>query len=162
MCRCDREPLVVWLTFVYAMSWISISRLDEKLSFVNFTHVFVFFVLSSFLREKTYRKIDMWYYFKYFVKIVRSSWVHRGFFGGDRIANIFSFLCCVLYLFALFFCDLCLMYPMLSVSLDCPLMIAPLFFCDMCLIYPMFPVSLDCPLMIAPLFFCDPCLMYPM
>ena len=52
-----------------------------------------------------------------------------------------------------FFCDLCLMYPMLPVSLDCLLMIVPLFFYDLCLMYPMLPVSLGCLLMIAHLVF---------
>ena len=76
----------------------------------------------------------------------------------------------------LFFC-LCLVYPMLTVSLDCPLLIAPSVFSNVywvefevklsmqnndcvpnykedvfipCLVYPMLTVSLDCPLLIAP------------
>ena len=48
-----------------------------------------------------------------------SLWV---FFCGVRVAHLFSFLCCV---FAL-----CLVYPMLPVSLDCQFLIAPSVFCN--------------------------------
>jgi len=41
-------------------------------------------------------------------------------FGGLCIAHLSSFLCCVLFVFVL-----CLVYPMLIVSLDCPFLIAP-------------------------------------
>ena len=41
-------------------------------------------------------------------------------FGGVSVAHLFSFLCCVLFVFIL-----CLMCPMLPVSLDCPFLVAP-------------------------------------
>jgi len=40
--------------------------------------------------------------------------------GGVRVAHLYSFLCFVLFVFIL-----CLVYPMLPVSLDCPFLIAP-------------------------------------
>ena len=54
----------------------------------------------------------------------------------------------------LFVFVLCLVYPMLPVSLDCPFFIAPhiCFVFVLCLVYPMLPVSLDCPFFIAPQF----------
>jgi hypothetical protein len=52
---------------------------------------------------------------------------------------------------------LCLVYPVLPVSLDCPFCIAPLVFSDVylscVLVYPMLSDSLDCPFVIAPLVF---------
>ena len=42
--------------------------------------------------------------------------------GGVRFANRLSFLCCI---FVLFVFVMCLVYAMLSVSLDCPFFIAP-------------------------------------
>ena len=42
------------------------------------------------------------------------------FFGGVRVAHLFSFLFCVLFVFVL-----CLVCPMLPVSLYCPFVIAP-------------------------------------
>ena len=44
-------------------------------------------------------------------------------FVGVRVAHLFSFLCCVF--FVLFVFVLCLVNPMLPVSLDCPFVIAP-------------------------------------
>ena len=41
-------------------------------------------------------------------------------FGGVRVAHLFSFLCCVLFV-----CVLCLACPMLPVSFECPFLIAP-------------------------------------
>ena len=50
-------------------------------------------------------------------------------FGGVRVAHHFSFLCCVVFL--CFVClRLCLVCPMLPVSLDCPLLFAPSVFSD--------------------------------
>jgi len=48
-------------------------------------------------------------------------------FSGVRVDHLFSFLCCVLFLFCcvLFVFVLCLVCPMLSVSLGCPFLIAP-------------------------------------
>ena len=40
-------------------------------------------------------------------------------FGGTHVAHLISFLCCVIC-FVLFVVVLCLLYPMLPVSLDCP------------------------------------------
>ena len=48
-----------------------------------------------------------------------ASYAHLGslpVFGRVRVAHLFSFLCCV---FVLFVFVLCLVYPMLQVSLDC-------------------------------------------
>ena len=52
---------------------------------------------------------------------------------------------CVVF-FALFVFVLCLVYPMLHVSLDCPFLIAPSVFSTVYWL----PVSLDCPILIAP------------
>jgi hypothetical protein len=41
-------------------------------------------------------------------------------FGGVHVAHLFNFLCCVLFVFVL-----CLVYPLLPVSLDCPFLIVP-------------------------------------
>jgi hypothetical protein len=54
-------------------------------------------------------------------------------FSGICVANLFSFLCCVV--FGFFLCDvfvfvLCLVCPMLPVSLDCPFLIGLL--CAQC------------------------------
>ena len=53
-------------------------------------------------------------------------------FGGTRDALRFSFLCCVfcficlrLVFFVLFVFVLCLLYPLLPVSMDCSFLIAP-------------------------------------
>ena len=43
-------------------------------------------------------------------------------FGGVRVARLCSFQGCV---FALFVFVVCLVYPMLPVSMDCPFLIAP-------------------------------------
>jgi hypothetical protein len=51
------------------------------------------------------------------------------------------------------FSNVCLVYPMLTVSLDCPLWIVPMVFSNVYLVYPMLPVSLDCPFLIAPMAF---------
>jgi hypothetical protein len=49
---------------------------------------------------------------------------------------------------------LCLVNPVLPVSLDCPFLIVPsvslTFIFVLCLVYPALPVSLDCPFLIAP------------
>jgi hypothetical protein len=70
-------------------------------------------------------------------------------FGGIRVAHLFSFLCCV---FDLFVFVLCLVYPMLSVSLDCPYRISiyPLGF--LWIVHTGLPprFSLDCPYWITP------------
>ena len=64
--------------------------------------------------------------------------------------------------FALFVPVLCLLFPMLPVSLNCQFLIAPtvffvvefvLFFLVLCLLFPMLPVSLDCQFLIAPTVF---------
>ena len=44
-------------------------------------------------------------------------------FDGVRVAHRFSFLCCVFFLLIVF--ELCLVYPMLPISLECPFLIAP-------------------------------------
>jgi hypothetical protein len=88
--------------------------------------------------------------------------VHLGspmVFGGVSVAHLelFSSLCCV---FVLFVFVLCLVCPMLPVSLDCPFLIAPSIFSNvylfvclfvfvLCLVYPMLPVSVDYPFLIA-------------
>jgi hypothetical protein len=41
-------------------------------------------------------------------------------FGGSRVVHLFSFLCCVFLVF--FGSELCLVYPMLPVSVDCLLL----------------------------------------
>ena len=64
---------------------------------------------------------------------------------------------------------LCLVYPVLPVSLDCPFLIAPsislTFIFVLCLVYPALPVSLDCPFLIVPsvslTFIFVLCLVYP-
>jgi hypothetical protein len=45
----------------------------------------------------------------------------------------------------------CIVYPLLSASLDCLFLIAPSFFSNVYLrlVYPMLPVFLDCPFLIA-------------
>ena len=48
-------------------------------------------------------------------------------FGGVHVVHLFRFLCCVLLLFVFI---LCLMCPVLTVSLDCPFFIAPSGFSD--------------------------------
>jgi hypothetical protein len=100
-------------------------------------------------------------------------------------SGLYIFDCPFGILWRLFF--LCLVYPMLPVSVDCIFLIAPLVFSDvylscvlctlccqflwivyfwlplwysltfivLCLVYPMLPVSLDCPFLIAPLVFSD-------
>ena len=45
----------------------------------------------------------------------------RSVFGGFCVAHRFSFLCCV---FVLLVFVLCLVHPMLPVSLDCPFLVA--------------------------------------
>ena len=45
----------------------------------------------------------------------------RSVFGGFCVAHLFSFLCCV---FVLLVFVLCLVHPMLPVSLDCPFLVA--------------------------------------
>jgi hypothetical protein len=94
------------------------------------------------------------------------TWGHPGL-GDVRIVHPFSFLCCVVLL-CLFVFVLCLVYPMLPVSLNClrPVSCVPnaasvsrlsssCVLCTqcwqclwivfvLCLVYPMLPVSLDC------------------
>jgi hypothetical protein len=53
--------------------------------------------------------------------------VHCRFWVGPCCSS-FRFLCC--FSFLLFIFVLCLVYPMLSVSLDCLFLIAPSFFSD--------------------------------
>ena len=77
------------------------------------------------------------------------------FWWGTCFAHRFSFLCCVFVLPVLV---LCLVYPMLPVSLDCPFLIAPSVFSN--IVYPMLPVSLDFPFLIAPSVFSN--IVYPM
>jgi hypothetical protein len=64
--------------------------------------------------------------------------------------------------FVLFVLVLCLLFPMLPVSLDCHFLIAPtvffvvefvLFVVVLCLLFPMLPVSVDCQFLIAPTVF---------
>jgi hypothetical protein len=64
--------------------------------------------------------------------------------------NVCVYWCLTHIVFCFIFVFLCLVYPMLSVSLDC------FCFVFLCLVYPMLPVSLDC--------FCFVflCLVYPM
>ena len=54
-----------------------------------------------------------------------STWILPQFFGEVRVTNLFSLLCCVMFyvLSVLFIFILCVVYPMLTVSLDCPLLI---------------------------------------
>ena len=59
---------------------------------------------------------------------LRSTWVHTHFFGGVRVANLFSFLCCSIM------CLYVLSY-VLSVSLDCPLLITTSVFSNVYLYY---------------------------
>ena len=88
-------------------------------------------------------------------------------YGRIRVAHNFSLLCCVFVLFVFVLCIVC---PMLPVSLDCPFLIAPSVFSNvylscvlcvqccqclwivfvLCLVCLMLPVSLDCPFLIAP------------
>ena len=78
-------------------------------------------------------------------------------FGGVHVAQLLVF-CVVFYVLLVFV--LCLVYPMLPISLDCPFLIAPSVFSNvylfcllvfvLCLVYPMLPVSLDCPFLVAP------------
>ena len=95
-------------------------------------------------------------------------------FGGVRVARVFSSFCVVFVVLIVFI--LCLVYPMLSVSLDClhPVSCLPnvvsvsglssscvLFTqcCQcvwivfiLCLVYPVLSVSLDCPFLMPLLF----------
>ena len=50
-------------------------------------------------------------------------WVHARFYGGVRVAHLFSFLCCCFFALSVFI--LCLVHPMLPVSLDSPFLIVP-------------------------------------
>jgi hypothetical protein len=86
----------------------------------------------------------------------------------------------LLWNFVLFVLVLCLLFPMLPVSLDCQFLIAPtvffvvefvLFVLVLCLLFPMLSVSLDCRFLIAPtvffvvefvLFVVVLCLLFPM
>ena len=59
-------------------------------------------------------------------------------FSGICVANLFSFLCCVVFLF-FFLCDvfvfvLCLVCPMLPVSLDYPFLVSHLCFSNVYLL----------------------------
>ena len=53
-------------------------------------------------------------------------------FGGIRVAQLFLVFCVVL--FVLFVFVLCLVYPILPVSLDCPFLITPWVFSNAYLI----------------------------
>ena len=67
---------------------------------------------------------------------IAGAWVHPRFLVGSMLLIFFVF--CVVFLL-LFVFILCLMCPVLTVSLDCP-----------CLMCPVLTVSLDCPFFIAP------------
>jgi hypothetical protein len=54
-------------------------------------------------------------------------WVHPRVLLEVSVTHDFSFLCCV-FVFVLFVFVVCLVYPMLLISLDCPFLIAPSFF----------------------------------
>jgi len=53
-----------------------------------------------------------------------STWVHLRFLNGVRVVYLLSFLCCGVW-FILFVFVLCLVGPMLPVSLHCLFVIAP-------------------------------------
>ena len=54
-----------------------------------------------------------------------SDMLKAPYFGGVRVAHLFSFLCCV---FILSVFVLCPVWPMLPVSLDCPFFVVLLVF----------------------------------
>ena len=51
-------------------------------------------------------------------------------FGWVRVAHLFSFQYCVFFI--LFVFSLCLLYPVLPVSLDCPFLVSPCVLCTQC------------------------------
>jgi hypothetical protein len=99
--------------------------------------------------------------------------IHRRYFVGVLV-HLFSFLCCVWF----FFFVLCLVCPVLPVSLGCWFLIAPsscvssvasvseLFILDctfvLCLVCPVVPMSLGCSFLIAPSVFSNVYLIYVM
>jgi hypothetical protein len=101
-------------------------------------------------------RINIW-------RLLHNSSLIRTFMSGtaylfiqflvESVLLIFLVFCVVL--FVLFVFVMCLVYPMLPVSLDRLYLIAPcFFFFVLCLVYPMLPVSLHRLFLIAPCFVC--------
>jgi len=87
---------------------------------ISFLHIF-FFPLSptKLLQDLTIRGAGWVSYTKQEQLILLNHLGWLPIFGGVHVAHLFSFLCCVLFVFVL-----CLVCPMLPVSLDCQFLIA--------------------------------------
>ena len=83
-----------------------------------------------------------------------STWIHPWLLVVSVLLIFFNLLCCVVF-FVLFVFVLCLVCPMLSVSLDCLYLscvsnVASVFGLFVFVLCPMLPVSLDCSFLIVP------------
>ena len=95
----------------------------RKIHISNDSGSFTFYVdifLSRLVPNLTVYTITRWMSYKKQELLALRE--HLGLslvFGGTHVAHLISFLCCVIC-FVLFVVVLCLLYPMLPVSLDCP------------------------------------------
>ena len=85
--------------------------------FVQYSNLYFYFVYFA-------QYSNLYFYFVYFVQYSNQSRISRftlGFWWGP-CCSFFSFLCCV---FSLFVFVMCLVYPLLPMSLGCPFFISP-------------------------------------
>ena len=111
---CYYTKEVMWLyKWVYNLRSFPIPR--KKLNTSKHSNYRIWFVIEI-NKEGVNLSSKNRYSFPYDLTI----WIHSRFFGGVHVANLFRFLCCLLFVFVL-----CLVYPMLPVSLDFSFLIAP-------------------------------------